>query len=100
MVFACLEVSGLCESVVIWIAEQVFEVVATNGDTHLGGEDFDRRTIDYLLKVGSRSIRLFLSLARDRTSTSRCGRPDNQPLVVGWTTRRTHPRVQVNPRLL
>jgi len=28
----------------------VFEVIATNGDTHLGGEDFDRRLIDYVLK--------------------------------------------------
>ena len=28
----------------------VFEVVSTNGDTHLGGEDFDHRVLDYLLK--------------------------------------------------
>merc|ERR1712054_488875 len=32
----------------------VFEVTATSGDTHLGGEDFDRRVIDYLLKVFKR----------------------------------------------
>lgn len=28
----------------------VFEVLATAGDTHLGGEDFDNRVIDYLVK--------------------------------------------------
>jgi len=28
----------------------VFEVVATSGDTHLGGEDFDQRTMQHLLK--------------------------------------------------
>jgi len=28
----------------------VFEVIATNGDTHLGGDDFDHRTLDYLIK--------------------------------------------------
>ncbi|SIN73401.1 molecular chaperone DnaK [Salinivibrio sp. ES.052] len=28
--------------------EQTFEVLATNGDTHLGGEDFDNRLITYL----------------------------------------------------
>ena len=28
--------------------EQTFEVLATNGDTHLGGEDFDNRMIKYL----------------------------------------------------
>jgi len=30
------------------IGEGVFEVKSTNGDTHLGGEDFDLRMIDYL----------------------------------------------------
>jgi len=29
--------------------EQTFEVLATNGDTHLGGEDFDNRMINYLV---------------------------------------------------
>ncbi|MBU2872357.1 molecular chaperone DnaK [Colwellia sp. E2M01] len=29
--------------------EHTFEVLATNGDTHLGGEDFDNRLIDYLV---------------------------------------------------
>jgi len=30
------------------IGEGVFEVKATNGNTHLGGEDFDQRIIDYI----------------------------------------------------
>ncbi|MDN5865622.1 MAG: molecular chaperone DnaK, partial [Gammaproteobacteria bacterium] len=30
--------------------EHQFEVLATNGDTFLGGEDFDKRVIDYLAK--------------------------------------------------
>ncbi|MGX3067453.1 molecular chaperone DnaK [Ursidibacter arcticus] len=30
--------------------EQTFEVRATNGDTHLGGEDFDNRLINYLVE--------------------------------------------------
>ena len=33
------------------IDEGVFEVLATAGDTHLGGEDFDNRVIDYLVKL-------------------------------------------------
>ncbi|KAK0528373.1 ATPase with role in protein import into the ER [Tilletia horrida] len=32
------------------IEDGVFEVLATAGDTHLGGEDFDNRVMDYLLK--------------------------------------------------
>ena len=30
--------------------EHTFEVLATNGDTHLGGEDFDNRVINYLVE--------------------------------------------------
>ncbi|QCI20890.1 molecular chaperone DnaK [Buchnera aphidicola (Hyperomyzus lactucae)] len=30
--------------------EKTFEVLATNGDTHLGGEDFDSRLINYLVQ--------------------------------------------------
>jgi len=29
----------------------VFEVVATNGDTHLGGEDFDHRVMEHFIKL-------------------------------------------------
>ena len=29
----------------------VFEVLATSGDTHLGGEDFDQRVIRYFMDV-------------------------------------------------
>ncbi|STM49015.1 chaperone protein DnaK (Heat shock protein 70) (Heat shock 70 kDaprotein) (HSP70) [Escherichia coli] len=31
-------------------AKKTFEVLATNGDTHLGGEDFDSRLINYLVE--------------------------------------------------
>eukprot|EP00768_Dysnectes_brevis_P001332 gnl/Dysnectes_brevis/132_a155_7502.p1 GENE.gnl/Dysnectes_brevis/132_a155_7502~~gnl/Dysnectes_brevis/132_a155_7502.p1 ORF type:complete len:642 (+),score=313.74 gnl/Dysnectes_brevis/132_a155_7502:76-2001(+) len=33
------------------IDEGVFEVIATNGDTHLGGEDFDRRVMDHFISL-------------------------------------------------
>ena len=39
---------GTFDISVLEIGEGVFEVKATNGDTHLGGEDFDLRVIDYL----------------------------------------------------
>ena len=39
---------GTFDVSVLEIGEGVFEVKATNGDTHLGGEDFDLRLIDYL----------------------------------------------------
>jgi heat shock protein 5 len=33
------------------IGQGVFDVISTSGDTHLGGEDFDFRIIDYMLKM-------------------------------------------------
>ena len=36
--------------------EHQFEVLATNGDTFLGGEDFDKRIIDYLAKEFQKEI--------------------------------------------
>ena len=39
---------GTFDVSILEIGEGVFEVKATNGDTHLGGEDFDLRLIDYL----------------------------------------------------
>jgi heat shock protein 5 len=42
---------GTFDVSLLTIDNGVFEVIATSGDTHLGGEDFDRRVIDYLIKV-------------------------------------------------
>jgi len=39
---------GTFDISILEIGDGVFEVKATNGDTHLGGEDFDLRLIDYL----------------------------------------------------
>ena len=34
------------------IEEGIFEVKATAGDTHLGGEDFDNRLVNHFVQVG------------------------------------------------
>jgi molecular chaperone DnaK len=39
---------GTFDVSVLQLGEGVFEVKSTNGDTHLGGDDFDQRLIDYL----------------------------------------------------
>ena len=39
---------GTFDISILELGEGVFEVKSTNGDTHLGGEDFDQRLIDYL----------------------------------------------------
>jgi len=40
---------GTFDVSVLTIDNGVFEVIATNGDTHLGGEDFDQRVMEYFL---------------------------------------------------
>ncbi len=39
---------GTFDVSILEIGDGVFEVKSTNGDTHLGGEDFDQRIVDYL----------------------------------------------------
>jgi len=39
---------GTFDISILEIGDGVFEVKSTNGDTHLGGEDFDLRVVDYL----------------------------------------------------
>merc|ERR1711894_185422 len=42
---------GTFDVSLLTIDNGVFEVVSTNGDTHLGGEDFDQRVMDHFIKL-------------------------------------------------
>uniref|UniRef100_A0A8D8ZYW4 Endoplasmic reticulum chaperone BIP n=1 Tax=Cacopsylla melanoneura TaxID=428564 RepID=A0A8D8ZYW4_9HEMI len=42
---------GTFDVSLLTIDNGVFEVVSTNGDTHLGGEDFDQRVVDHFVKL-------------------------------------------------
>jgi len=42
---------GTFDVSLLTLDEGVFEVLATNGDTHLGGQDFDQRVITFLMKT-------------------------------------------------
>ena len=61
------------------IDEGIFEVKATAGDTHLGGEDFDSRMVEYFLQEFKRKFRKDMSdnqrsLRRLRTACERAKR--------------------------
>merc|ERR1711937_939020 len=45
---------GTFDVTLLTIDSGVFEVVSTNGNTHLGGEDFDQRVMDYMMKIFKR----------------------------------------------
>ena len=52
---------GTFDVSILDIGDGVFEVLATNGNTHLGGDDFDQRIIDYLLSEFKKSEGIDLS---------------------------------------
>jgi molecular chaperone DnaK len=52
---------GTYDISVLELAEGVFEVKSTNGDTHLGGDDFDQRVIDWLVAEFKRDQGIDLS---------------------------------------
>src|ERR1700680_802430 len=45
---------GTFDVSILEVGEGVFEVKATNGDTHLGGDDYDRRIVDWLADESKR----------------------------------------------
>ncbi len=42
---------GTFDVSILEVGDEVFEVLATSGDTHLGGDDFDQAIVDYVIKA-------------------------------------------------
>lgn len=60
---------GTFDISILEIGEGVFEVKATNGDTHLGGDDFDQRVMEWLVSEFKKSDGIDLS--KDRMALQR-----------------------------
>ncbi|KUK67378.1 MAG: chaperone protein [candidate division WS6 bacterium 36_33] len=60
---------GTFDISILEIGEGVFEVLSTNGDTHLGGDDFDQVVIDYL--ADEFKAKENFDLREDRTALQR-----------------------------
>lgn len=60
---------GTFDISILEIGDGVFEVLSTNGDTHLGGDDFDQKIIDKLVKDFKDSDGV--DLKEDRTALQR-----------------------------
>ena len=52
---------GTFDVSILEIGDGVFEVLATNGDTHLGGDDFDNKIIEYLVDTFKKDTGVDLS---------------------------------------
>merc|ERR1711906_53220 len=63
---------GTFDVSLLTIDNGVFEVVATNGDTHLGGEDFDQRVMEYMMKIFKRKHKKDMS--KDKRSIQKLRR--------------------------
>jgi molecular chaperone DnaK len=60
---------GTFDISILQLGEGVFEVRATNGDTHLGGDDFDQRIVDWMADEFKRDQGI--DLRRDRMALQR-----------------------------
>jgi molecular chaperone DnaK len=60
---------GTFDVSILEVGEGVFEVKATNGDTHLGGDDYDQRVVDWL--VTSFRKDQGIDLSKDRQAMQR-----------------------------
>jgi len=61
---------GTFDISILEIGEGVFEVHSTNGNTHLGGDDFDVRVMEWILDEFKKEQGIDLS--KDRTALQRC----------------------------
>jgi len=52
---------GTFDISILELSDGVFEVLSTNGDTHLGGDDFDKRIIDWMVSEFKKSDGIDLS---------------------------------------
>jgi molecular chaperone DnaK len=60
---------GTFDISILRVGEGVFEVIATNGDTYLGGDDFDQRIIDWIVEEFKRDQGI--DLRQDRMALQR-----------------------------
>merc|ERR1711992_366711 len=63
---------GTFDVSLLTIDNGVFEVVATNGDTHLGGEDFDQRVMEHFMKIIKKKTGK--DIRNDKTATQKLRR--------------------------
>lgn len=53
---------GTFDISILEIQKGVFEVKSTNGDTFLGGEDFDQALLQYIVKEFKREVRCLIRI--------------------------------------
>ena len=83
---------GTFDVSILTIDGGVFEVIATNGDTHLGGEDFDQRVMQYFLDKFKRDTKLDAS--KDARAVQKLRREVEQAKKVLSNLHKTHIEIE------
>ena len=80
---------GTFDISVLEIGDGVFEVKATNGDTHLGGDDWDARIMDWIVDEFKKDSGMDLTQAagRDPAHQGRSGKGEDRALVARRNTK-------------
>jgi molecular chaperone DnaK len=70
---------GTFDISILELSEGVFQVKATNGDTHLGGDDFDRKIMDWIMKrfkdesgIDVSSEKMAIQRIKDAAENAKC----------------------------
>ena len=80
---------GTFDVSILRVGEGVFEVIATNGDTFLGGDDFDQRIIDWVCDEFRREQGI--DLRQDRMALQRLKEAAERPAPGTWGCRSRAP---------
>ncbi|MCX7021401.1 MAG: molecular chaperone DnaK [bacterium] len=99
---------GTFDVSVLELGDGVFEVKSTNGDTHLGGDDFDKRVIDWLADefkkeqgIDLRTDKMALQRLKDAAEKAKCelstvtSTPINLPFVTADASGPKHLNVEL-----
>jgi heat shock protein 5 len=86
---------GTFDVTLLTIDNGVFEVLATNGDTHLGGEDFDQRIMKYFMKMFRKKHKLDIS--KDKRALQKLRRESER--VKRALSTQTQARVEIEALL-
>jgi hypothetical protein len=79
--------------------EKQFEVLSTNGDTFLGGEDFDQRIIDYIIAEFKKEQGVDLSKGRTGPATPEGSRRKSQDRALQQRADRHQPALHHGRRI-
>ncbi len=96
---------GTFDISVLEVGEGVVEVKATNGDTHLGGDDLDERVIEWLVAEFKKTDGIDLSQGPDGAAAAEGSGGEGQDRAVDrrWrptSTCRSSPRTRAGPKHL